>query len=252
MDGRERRCGLCGHLNPPAAEFCSECGVLLASVPASGLTKARQTQFALPDYLLAAREREREERRRRLAMESGEGVGLLWTGAIAAVLALWFGGGTGVGMPIFVVGLLVAFVGLWRLRGDARNMARAGTATVVISSVVLGAALAQTLGFAGSEIAQPRLAVAPVTPTPDPAESPTLSASDLGTVPMFRGGAGRTGENPGPPPTQRPIVQWKTYVGGETYASPVVANGLVYVATKAGSLVALALADGEEIGRAHV
>lgn len=252
MDGRERRCGLCGHLNPPAAEFCSECGILLASVPAAGLTKARQTQFALPDYLLAAREREREERRRRLATESGEGVGLLWTGAIAAVLALWFGGGAGVGVPIFVVGLLVAFIGLWRLRGDAKNMARAGTATVVVSSVVLGAALAQTLGFAGSGIAQPRLVVTTVTPTPDPAESPTMSAADLGSVPMFRGGAARTGENPGPAPSQRPVVQWKTYVGGETYASPVVANGLVYVATKAGSLVALALADGEEQWRMQV
>ena len=106
MDNRERRCGQCGHVNPPGAEFCAECGALLASVAASSLTRARQTQFALPDYLLAAREREREERRRRLAMETGEGVGLLWTGAIAAVLALWFGSARGSGGPVFARRLL--------------------------------------------------------------------------------------------------------------------------------------------------
>ena len=85
MDVRERRCGLCGHLNPPASEFCADCGVLLASVATPGLTRTRQTQFALPDYLLAARERDREERRRRMATESGEGVGLVWIGGYRGV-----------------------------------------------------------------------------------------------------------------------------------------------------------------------
>src|SRR5215208_2503380 len=134
MDVRERRCGLCGHVNPPASEFCAECGVLLASVATLGLTRTRQTQFALPDYLLAARDR--EERRRRMATESGEGVGLVWIGAIAALLALWFGGATGIAAPVFTIGLLTVFLGILRLRRDDRNMARAGTATVVDSSVV--------------------------------------------------------------------------------------------------------------------
>src|SRR5829696_7089354 len=187
MDVRERRCGLCGHVNPPASEFCAECGVLLASVATSGITRTRQTQFALPDYLLAARERDREERRRRMATESGEGVGLVWIGAISALLALWFGGASGIAAPVFVVGLLTVFVGFLRLRRDDRNMARAGTATVVVSSVVLGAALAQTLGFAGSDIVAPATMEAIPTPTPDPAEI-SAAASELSAVmPMFRG-----------------------------------------------------------------
>lgn len=252
MDNRERRCGLCGYFNPPAAEFCAECGILLASVAAPASSRSRQTQFALPDYLLAARERDREERRRRLAMESGEGVGLLWTGAIAVVLALWFGGGTGVGAPVFTLGFLALLIGLWRLRRDARNMARAGTATVVVSSVVLGAALAQTLGFTGSEIAVPERIVAAPTPTPDPAEAPAAAQAGGGVAPMFRGNAARTGEQPGPAPLERPIVKWKTFVGGESYASPVIGIDTVFVATKAGSVVALGLADGEEKWRADV
>jgi outer membrane protein assembly factor BamB len=252
MDVRERRCGLCGHVNPPASEFCAECGVLLASVATIGLTRTRQTQFALPDYLLAARERDREERRRRMATESGEGVGLVWVGAIAALLALWFGGGSGIAAPVFAIGLLSVFLGFLRLRRDDRNMARAGTATVVVSSVVLGAALAQTLGFAGSQITAPGTMVALPTPTPDPAEVSAVASKYAAVMPMFRGNAARTGENPGPAPVGRPVVKWKTFVGGESYASPVVGAETVYVATKAGSLVALRLADGSERWRTHV
>src|SRR5215213_7567690 len=252
MDIRERRCGLCGHVNPPASEFCADCGVFLSSVATSGLTRARQTQFALPDYLLAARERDREERRRRMATESGEGVGLVWVGAIAALLALGFGGAPGIAAPVFTIGLLTIFLGFLRLRRDDRNMARAGTATVVVSSVVLGAALAQTLGFAGSHIAAPATVAAIPTPTPDPAETSAVAREYAAVVPMFRGNAARTGENPGPPPLERPVVKWKTFVGGESYASPVIGSGTVYVATNAGSLVALRLADGSERWRTHV
>lgn len=252
MDVREQRCGLCGHVNPPASEFCAECGVLLASVATTGLTRTRQTQFALPDYLLAARERDREERRRRMATESGEGVGLVWVGAITALLALWFGGGSGIAAPVFILGLLLVFLGFLRLRRDDRNMARAGTATVVVSSVVLGAALAQTLGFAGSQISSPVAMVVLPTPTPDPAEVSTVVSKYAAVVPMFRGNAARTGENPGPAPLERPVVKWKTFVGGESYASPVVGPETVYVATKAGSLVALRLSDGSERWRTHV
>jgi outer membrane protein assembly factor BamB len=252
MDVRERRCGLCDHLNPPASEFCAECGVLLASVATSGLARTRQTQFALPDYLLAARERDREERRRRMATETGEGVGLVWIGAIAALLALWVGGASGIAAPVFFIGLLTVFLGFLRLRRDDRNMARAGTATVVVSSVVLGAALAQTLGFAGSQITPPATVVALPTPTPDPAEIPAVAKESAAVVPMFRGNAARTGENPGPAPLNRPVVKWKTFVGGESYASPVVGAETVYVATKAGSLVALRLPDGSERWRTHV
>jgi outer membrane protein assembly factor BamB len=252
MDVRERRCGLCGHVNPPASEFCAECGVLLASVATSGITRTRQTQFALPDYLLAARERDREERRRRMATESGEGVGLVWVGAIAALLALWIGGASGIAAPIFAIGLLAVLVGFLRLRRDDRNMARAGTATIVVSSVVLGAALAQTLGYAGSQITAPATVVALPTPTPDPAEAPATASEFAAVVPMFRGNAARTGENPGPAPLQRPVVEWKTFVGGESYASPVVGAESVYVATKAGSLVALRLTDGSERWRTQV
>jgi outer membrane protein assembly factor BamB len=225
---------------------------LLSSATATGSSRPRQTQFALPDYLLAARERDREERRRRLAVETGEGVGLLWTGAIAAVFALWFGGGAGIGAPVFALGVAALLIGFWRLRRDARNMARAGTATLVVSAVVLGAALAQTLGYADSQLAQPTPTPMAPTPTPDPAEAPgALLAADA-LVPMFRGNAARTGAQAGPAPLERPVVRWKAFVGGETYASPIIGEAAVFIATKAGSVAALGLASGEELWRTDV
>ncbi len=252
MDTRDRYCGNCGHRNPPVAEFCAECGTFLETVVSSSLTRVKQTQFALPDYLLVAREREREERRRRMTMETGEGVGLLWVGAIAAVLAIWFGGGLGPGAAAFLLGLAAVIAGLWRLRHDTRNMARAGTATVVISSVVLGAALAQTLGFPRSQIVEFAAEAPPVAPTPKSGEAPAIAFAFDGSMPMFRGNPGRTGENVGPAPLARPLVAWKTFVGGESYASPIVAGDTVFVATKAGSVVALRLVDGDELWRVDV
>ncbi len=252
MDAKDRRCGNCGHLNLPTSEFCDDCGVFLSSVQQSTLLRTRQTQFALPDYLLMAREREREERRRRLSTETGDGVGLLWVGVVAALLAIWFGGGIGLGAPLFLISLLAILLGLWRLRRDARNMARAGTATVVVSSMVLGAALAQTLGFSGSDVSEPL--VRNVTPIPT-ADAQEVAGEDLlpgAEVPMFRGNAARTGENPGPAPRARPLVRWKSFIGGESYASPVIGNDKVFVATKTGSVVALELKDGREVWRADV
>lgn len=244
METRPRRCVACSHINPPTAEFCAECGEFLDRVTPSGLARARQTQFTLPDYLLVAREREREERRRQLAYQTGQGVGILLTGAVACGFALWFGGGSQLGLIAFGLGLLGICLGLWQLRRDSQNMARVGIAALTISSMVVGAALVQTIG----PIAAPAGVVGPVAEAPAdlPAAAPVADDALLSVMPMYRGNAARTGVNPGPGPRSRPLVAWKAFVGGESYASPVVGLGDVFVATKSGSVVALSLEDGAE------
>jgi outer membrane protein assembly factor BamB len=244
MEMRPRRCEACSHMNPPTAEFCAECGEFLDRVTPTGLARARQTQFTLPDYLLAAREREREERRRQLAYQTGQGIGTLISGALISGLALWFGGGSQLGMVAFGIGLLALFAGLWQLRRDSQNMARVGLAALTVSSVVVGAALVQTIG----PIAAPVPPSAPPVAEPEVPAAPaaSLDESFAGTMPMYRGNAARTGQNPGPGPTTRPLVAWKAFVGGESYASPVIGLGEVFVATKSGSVVALSLQDGKE------
>ncbi|MCA9878938.1 MAG: PQQ-binding-like beta-propeller repeat protein [Thermomicrobiales bacterium] len=245
METRPRRCVVCSHLNPPTAEFCAECGEFLDRVTPTGLARARQTQFTLPDYLLVAREREREERRRQLAHQTGQGIGTFITGALVCGLALWFGGGGQLGLIGFGFGLLLLLGGLWQLRRDTQNMARVGLAALTVSSVVVGAALMQTIGPIDAPESQPVASVA----QPETTETPERAAPSEtygGAMPMYRGNAARTGENPGPGPATRPLVAWKAFVGGESYASPVVGLGDVFVATKSGAVVALSLQDGTE------
>ena len=246
METRPRRCAVCFHMNPPTAEFCAECGAFLDRVTPSGLARARQTQFTLPDYLLVAREREREERRRQLAYQTGQGIGTLITGAIICALALWFGGWSQLGLAMFGLGLLGLFAGLWQLRRDTQSMARVGMAALVVSSVVVGAALVQTIGPITEPEPEPAPLAASLDETPATTDAAAPQEPTHGAVPMYRGNAARTGINPGPGPVARPLVAWKTFVGGESYASPVVGLGEVFVATKSGAVVALSLEDGTE------
>ena len=39
----------------------------------------------------------------------------MWVGGIAALLALWFGGASGIAAPVFIVGMLTVLVGFLRL-----------------------------------------------------------------------------------------------------------------------------------------
>ena len=168
----------------------------------TGLARARQTQFTLPDYLLVAREREREERRRQLAHQTGQGIGTFITGALVCGLALWFGGGGQLGLIGFGFGLLLLLGGLWQLRRDTQNMARVGLAALTVSSVVVGAALMQTIGPIDAPESQPVASVA----QPETTETPERAAPSEtygGAMPMYRGNAARTGENPGPGPATR-------------------------------------------------
>ncbi len=53
-------CPRCGQANPPANGFCRECAAPLAGARTETgptLAPSTRTQFTLPDYLLAARER---------------------------------------------------------------------------------------------------------------------------------------------------------------------------------------------------
>src|SRR5262245_28525917 len=59
--------------------------------------------------------------------------------------------------------------------------------------------------------------------------APTITLAESGSVPMFRGGPARTGENPGPGPAGKPIVRWRAGIGEMIGSSPAVVDGVVYV-----------------------
>jgi len=72
---------------------------------------------------------------------------------------------------------------------------------------------------------------------------------------MFRGNAGRTGENPGPGPAGSPKARWRARLGTAITSSPSVVNNIIYIGSVApttesgGALHAVDAATGIEIWR---
>ena len=246
MVATARACPFCGTANPSANRFCTECGAALPATKSDNtLRPATQTQFTLPDYLVAAREREENERRRRL--DEGSGSGYVWVGALLAAGTALLSSLSGVGAWLFAFGTLLVLFGLWRLRTDRHTFARAGLGLTIVSAVTLGAVLGQVVNLPVLPRAAVNAAPTP-TPTPDPLESAAASPTPTARVdvPMFRADAARTGVEAGPGPQGSPTRAWRVYTGGELYSSPVIAGGTVYVGAKDGYLLALDAATGQE------
>jgi outer membrane protein assembly factor BamB len=79
-------------------------------------------------------------------------------------------------------------------------------------------------------------------------------SSGADSVPMYRGGPDRTGANPGPGPAGTPVVRWQTRLDTMLNASPVIADGVVYVGSASplgpgGSLHAVSAKTGDELWR---
>jgi outer membrane protein assembly factor BamB len=89
-------------------------------------------------------------------------------------------------------------------------------------------------------------------PSPALAGSLSTAPTDYGSVPMYRGGPARTGENPGLGPNGTPELRWKAWLGVIVSSSPAVDNGLVYVGSASpldpagGALHAIDAATGQE------
>ena len=75
-----------------------------------------------------------------------------------------------------------------------------------------------------------------------------LSSSPSGNEwPMYQRDLSHTGDTTGSGPAPDGVLKWRYVADGPIYSSPAVVNGTVYLATGAGSIVALNAETGEEV-----
>jgi outer membrane protein assembly factor BamB len=241
-----KTCPLCGQANPALSGFCPNCGTSIADVvPAVKAASAAQTFFAIPACLIPTR-----KKRDRYA-DDGAGSGMVWIGFFMVVIPILVSRSSPLAIITWVGGLLVIIGGFWRMRHNRHSFARAGLITSVLALAALGGVatkLASTRDAGLNEGLPAAETTARATTTPDwlaatgTAEVPAVAMN--GSVPMFRGSAAHTGENPGPDPEGHPFRKWRFDSGGEIRSSAAIADGMVYFGSKDGYLYAIDVTTG--------
>lgn len=243
-----RSCPTCGQASPAASLFCPNCGLSLATVePASVPTAAEDSFFNVPEFL---REAARRKRRRR---DPVGGAGWAWIGVFLIAIPVIFTIKPPLSYAMWATGILMTIFGFWHLRHDASQMAKAGLMTNVVAIVALAAIGARLIDPPTVEDRSALLlgaATAGATTAPDwegSADGSPVSVAGQGTVAMFRGDPAHSGRHPGPGPVGDPRLLWRVHTGGELYSTAAVDEGVVYVGTKTGALLALDEATGETL-----
>ncbi|MBA2277675.1 MAG: PQQ-binding-like beta-propeller repeat protein [Chloroflexia bacterium] len=225
--------------------FCDDCGTDLRPVLATSATGNDPSRLRLLDV----RDRDIDRRRQRRRHEEGSGGGFIVLGTILFIASIWMTSDAPIRALCWSASLACVALGFWRMRYDLDGLRRAG----FFLSGTIGAVL---LLIASQSALLPRDRDVPVFATPaGTAPSVAIAASATpgaqgnvveGEVLMYRGDPAHTGRQPGPPPSSQPSLTWRFDTGGEVYASPAVAGGVVYLTSKAGFLYAVDARTGEQ------
>ena len=236
-----RPCPHCGWENEEHALFCVSCAADIRAVTTIPSMESRAGVAMLQHRL--DRDRRRHDRQRSEAVMGGGG----WIafGAIVIVIALVVGMDRTLGAAAWLVAVLSALAGIWQMRRDARAMRIWGTALAGCAVLMLGFVGFRAIQASGETVlpALPSPTVAPTMAAPGLLATPSGTILE-GNVPMSGAGATHSGVMPGPAPDTTPILAWQTDLGGEAYGAPTLANGLLYVMSKTGTLYAVDATTG--------
>ena len=238
-----RVCPSCGWENDEHALFCTACAADLRNVTPIASSDPRPGTAVLQKRM----DRDRRQHERRRAGETRGGGGWIAFGAALILGTLVVNPEPAIAGLLWIVAVASAVAGIWQLRFDTRSM-RLWGGILATSAVLL-------LAFVGFRAIQASELVNGGGNSPGAVTEPTATAPAIdlatpaldtlsGSVPMYQGDAAHSGVMPGPPPAQSPALAWQADTGGELYAAPTLANGLLYVCTKTGTLNAYDAATG--------
>jgi len=242
-----RVCPSCGRENAEHYLFCDDCAADLRSVPVTAANEGTASRRRLVDILARREDRTLTHRRQ----EEGTGGGFLTLGVILFVASIWMTSDQTLRTVVWVTSLVAFTYGLWRMRYDPISLRRVGLIFGGASGGVLLLIASQSALFPHENNALvvatpeslPGTIQAAATPaTPAAGSIPTLR----GEMRMYRGDPAHTGQQPGPGPAAQPTVAWRFETGGEVYASPAIADGVIYLTSKSGFLYAVDASTGEQ------
>jgi outer membrane protein assembly factor BamB len=245
-----RPCPRCGWENDESALFCVSCAADIRDTPRIASSDSKPGLAVLQKRL--RRERRKSERSR--AVETTGGGGWIGFGAVLIVAVLVVGPDRTVTVATWLVAVVSALVGIWQIRRDQHAMRvwgalLAGSAALVL--VFVGFRAIQASG----ELSSLPTAEAIATPTSvltSTGSEATPGPAIAGNVPMFGGGPSHDGQMPGPAPGASPKLAWQMDTGGELYGSPSLADGMLYVTSKAGTIYAIDASTGNEVWHREV
>ncbi|MBA2470257.1 MAG: PQQ-binding-like beta-propeller repeat protein [Chloroflexia bacterium] len=242
-----RRCPECGWENDEGARFCVSCAGDIRSIAAEPSSETRPGLALLQKRL----ERDRRQHNRKRGNDAPGGGGWIAVGAVLIAVALVVGPDRSLSLLVWIAAVAAALAGIWQIRRDQHAMRLWGgflAATAALVLVFVGFRAIYASGtFADND--EPDINATP-TSTVDSAATPANPGNRLsGNVTMSGGGPLHDSQMPGPAPTGSPILAWQVDTGGELYGAPAIADGILYVMSKAGILHALDAESGTEIWR---
>ncbi len=243
-----RTCPRCGTENNQQHQFCAGCAASIAELEATPSENPHSGVLAMEERI----RREADDERRQRPFASDSGTGMVMTGVMLLLITVWFPLPWMIRLSVWAVGIVMASWGLVRMRSDGGALRRTG---LILGASTIG--LVALVVTRGTPPADPALLSPTVSPTEavvsvaTPVASP-VSSQAFGSVPTLLGDSGHSGLQPGPAPQMNPALAWRFDSGSEILASPIIADGIVYVTNRAGFLYAIDAATGKQLWRAEV
>jgi outer membrane protein assembly factor BamB len=196
-------------------------------------------------------ERDRRQHNRKRANDAPGGGGWIAVGAVLIATALIVGPDRSLSLLVWIAAVIAALAGIWQIRRDQHAMRLWGGFLAATAALVLVFVGFRAI-YASDRVVDDDESVVNATPTSTVAAAATPANPEnrlAGNVTMSGGGPAHDSQMPGPAPSDSPILAWQVDTGGELYGAPTIAEGILYVTSKAGILHALDAASGTEIWR---
>ena len=243
-----RSCPECGTENNQRDLFCIGCAANIAEVAPTPSADPNSGVRAMEERI----RKEADEARRNRPFAPDAGTGYIMTGIVLLLVATMFPLPLPLRLAVWFLGLLSTGSGLYRMRFDGDAIRRTGF--VLAASAIGLVALVVTRGtpptdpaglLATSEPTATTVAIATPVATPS-------SQAVSGSVLSYLGDAGHSGIQDGPAPAENPALAWRFDTGSEILASPIVADGTVFITNREGFLYAVDAASGQQLWRSDV